>query len=341
MPIRHCLAALAASFLAIPLGAKAETDINMVLNWKYQGPQVWFLLAQDKGYFAEEGLNVSIDQGEGSAAAITKVASGAYDAGFGDINALIDLAAHRPEVAPVGVYMVYNVPPFTIATRRDGPIGGPEDLPGTTLGAPANDAALKLFPAFARSAGFDGDAVEILNMAPNLREPMLMRGQVDGVIGYYSTIYFSARRLGLDPEIDLHFINFNDHGLELYSNAIVFSREFVTEHPEAVRGFVKAVNRAIQDTIADPEIALDSLMKREPLLDREMERDVLMSAMQVEMSHPEIAEIGLGDYDDARMENALDIIARINDLPRRPEAEEIFDRSFLPPRDERPSTLKP
>lgn len=341
MHIRRWLAAAATSLLALPWGAHAATDIKMVLNWKYQGPQAWFLLAQDRGYFRDEGLNVTIDQGEGSAAAITKVAAGAYDAGFGDLNALIDLAARRPESAPVAVYMLYNVPPFTIATRRDGPIQGPADLPGKTLGAPANDAALKLFPAFANRAGFAADQVEILNMAPNLREPMLMRGQVDGVIGYYSTIYFSARRLGLDPEKDLRFIDFVDHGLDLYSNAIVFSRPFVAKHPEAVAGFLRAVNRAINDVIANPEVGLDALMKREPLLDRAMERDVLRSAMTVEMNHPEIQAIGLGDYDDARMERALDIITQVNALPRRPNAGEIFDRAFLPPREQRPSTLQP
>lgn len=341
MHIRRWLAAVAASLFALPWGVQANTDIKMVLNWKYQGPQAWFLLAQDRGYFRDEGLNVTIDQGEGSAAAITRVASGAYDAGFGDLNALIDLAAQRPEMAPVAVYMLYNVPPFTIATRANGPIQGPADLPGKKLGAPGNDAALKLFPAFAKRAGFDATKVEIMNMAPNLREPMLMRGQVDGVIGYYSTIYFSARRLGLDPEKDLLFIDFVDHGLDLYSNAIVFSRPFVERHPDAVAGFLRAVNRAIQDVIADPEVGLDALMKREPLLDRSMERDVLRSAMAVEMNHPEIATIGLGDYDEARMERALDIITEINSLPRRPAASEIFDRRFLPPRDQRPSTLQP
>ncbi|RZM02183.1 MAG: ABC transporter substrate-binding protein, partial [Variovorax sp.] len=114
--------------------AAAQVPIKLVLNWKYEGPQAWFFLAQDKGYFKEEGLDVTIDQGEGSAASIPKVAAGAYQAGFGDLNALVDLAAKRPADAPVAVYMLYNTPPFTVVVKSDSPIRTPKDLEGKTIG---------------------------------------------------------------------------------------------------------------------------------------------------------------------------------------------------------------
>ena len=94
-----CLLVARAIVLAVPLGvatpADAQTKLKMVLNWKYQGPQGRFFLAEDKGYFKAEGLDVTIDQGNGSGAAVPKVANGTYDVGFGDINALIELAAQE------------------------------------------------------------------------------------------------------------------------------------------------------------------------------------------------------------------------------------------------------
>ena len=129
--------AVSVAALAIGTGASlfapvaiAQTKIKMVLNWKYQGPQAWFFVAQDRGYFKAEGLDVEIDQGEGSSAPIAKIAAGAYTAGFGDINAVIDFAARRPSEAPVGVYMLYNTPPFTVAVKADGPIRSPKDFEG-------------------------------------------------------------------------------------------------------------------------------------------------------------------------------------------------------------------
>jgi NitT/TauT family transport system substrate-binding protein len=333
------LAATAALALAAAAPAAAQTKIKMVLNWKYQGPQAWFFVAQDKGYFKAEGLDVEIDQGEGSAAPVTKIASGAYTAGFGDTNALIDFAAKRPNEAPVAVYMIYNTPPFTIAVKKDSPIRGPQDLAGKTIGGPANDGALRLFPAFGKVAKFDPAKVNITNMAPNLREQMLKSGQVDGVFGFINTISFSAKLAGIDPEKDLRFINYGDHGMDLYSNAILFSRAFVRDNPKAVAGFVKAVNRAIGDVLANPEAGMDAVMKREPLLNRAIEKERLLYTIRAEMSHPEIANLGLGDIDVTRLQRGIALIAETNALPRTPAPDEIFDRRFLPPRAERASKL--
>lgn len=319
----------------MPVLAQAQTKIKMVLNWKYQGPQAWFFMAQDKGYFKAEGLDVEIDQGEGSSASITKVAAGAYQAGFGDINALITMAATRPEQAPVGVFMIYNTPPFTVVVKSDSPIRTPKDLEGKTIGGPANDGALKLFPAFAKVAKVDASKVNITNMAPNLREQMLLRGQVDAIFGFINTVYFSAKLVGIDPEKDLRFINYADYGMDLYSNAIVFGRSFAKENPKAVQGFVRAVNRAINDAMANPEAAMDAVMKREPLLKRDVEKERLLATIKQEMGHPEIARIGFGDVDGERLKRAIAMVVEANALPRTPAVDEVFDRSFLPPRAER------
>src|SRR5882672_149986 len=184
---RRALFALGAALglvCAAAVPAAAQTKLKMVLNWKYQGPQGWFFVADDKGYFKQEGLDVTIDQGDGSATPIPKVASGAYDVGFGDINALIDFASKRPAEAPIAVYVMFNRPPFTVAVKSASSIKAPKDFEGKTLGGAANDGALKLFPAFCKTANIDCGKVAITNFAPNLREQMLMQGQVDGAFGY-------------------------------------------------------------------------------------------------------------------------------------------------------------
>jgi ABC-type nitrate/sulfonate/bicarbonate transport system substrate-binding protein len=229
--------ALALAVSAGPTAAHAETRIKLVLNWKYEGPQGMFFLAQDRGYFRQQGLDVTFDQGNGSGAAVPQVANGAYDMGFGDINALVEFAAKKPDEAPVGVFMIYNRPPFTVAVKSDSPIQSAADFPGHKLGGPANDGALKLFPALCSTAKIDCAKVEITNMQPNLREQMLMQGQVDGIFGYVNTIRFSAKLSGIDPDKQLRFIKYDGYGMDLYSNAIIVSRKFVHENPAAVKGF--------------------------------------------------------------------------------------------------------
>src|SRR5580700_9988825 len=107
-PMRRLLSALAVtSCLLVSLAAGSATakpiKIKFTLDWKLQGIHAWYYWAKAKGYFTAENLDVKIDQGEGSAVTVTRIMSGAYDAGFGDANAVIQSAAMKPGEAPVMV----------------------------------------------------------------------------------------------------------------------------------------------------------------------------------------------------------------------------------------------
>src|ERR1700741_2705055 len=108
------LAALAVVLSATAAFADDVTKIKFSLDWKLQGIHAWFFWAQEKGYFAQEKLDVTIDQGEGSAGAVTRVMSGAYDAAFGDANAVSQNAALKPVDAPLIVYMMDIRAPFAL-----------------------------------------------------------------------------------------------------------------------------------------------------------------------------------------------------------------------------------
>jgi NitT/TauT family transport system substrate-binding protein len=324
--------------LIVATPAAAQTKLKMVLNWKYQGPQGWFFLADDRGYFKAEGLEVTMDQGNGSGAAVPLVANGTYDIGFGDINALIELAAKKPEEAPVAVYVMYNRPPFTVAVKADSAIKEPKDFVGKTLGGAANDGALKLFPAFCKMTSIDCSKINITNMQPNLREQMLMQGQVDGVFGYVNTIRFSAKLIGVDDS-KIRYINYGDYGMDLYSNAIIVSKKLIKENPRAVKGLVAAINKGLQDSLKEPDAAVAAVAKREPLIKTGVERERFDATLQDEMNHPEIAKIGLGNVDIARLKKSIDILVEANNLPRKPAVEDIFTPAFLPPVAELPKKL--
>jgi NitT/TauT family transport system substrate-binding protein len=336
------IVAAAAIGVAAPLTAAtpaaAETSIKMVLNWKYQGPQGWFFLAQDRGYFKKYGLNVTMDQGNGSGAAVPLVANGTYDAGFGDINALIQFAAKKPAETPLAVYVMYNRPPFTIAVRADSGIKTPQDLIGKTLGGAANDGALKLFPAFCKVTKLDCSKIKITNFQPNLREQMLMKKQVDGVFGYVNTIRFSAKLIGV-PEKDIRYINYGDYGMDLYSNSIIVSKKLVAEHPEAVKGLIAAINHGLEDALKDPDAAVAAVAKREPLIKVKVERERLDATLKDEMNSPEIAKIGLGNVDMARLQRSIAILVDAENLPRTPKVSEFYTDKFMPPAADLPKKL--
>ncbi|MGY6410100.1 MAG: ABC transporter substrate-binding protein [Alkalilacustris sp.] len=331
---RRTLLAAALALAATP--ALADTvNIRFTLGWVTQGSDAPFLLALQRGYFAEEGLNVTIDQGEGSAATVTRIMGGAYDAGFGDINAIIQNAAAFPGEAPVMVYQLWNRPPFGIVTPNSRGIASPADFEGRTLGGAQGTPTTRLFPVFAELNGLNLDAIEQQNMAPNLQEPMMIRGDIDGAFVFSITSWFNLIANGEDPENDYTWFMFEDFGMDLYSNGLMVSRRLIESNPEAVAGLVRAVNRATRAVAEDQEAAMDAIVAYDSLSDRTIEHARLNFALTNLMNAPETAEIGMGDLDDERLARSIEIVAQGFGLDRLPEPSEIFDRSFLPPLEER------
>ncbi len=337
-----CVAGCLAFPLATGVAAAEPVKIKFTLDWKLQGLHAWYYWAKAKGYFAGENLDVSIDQGEGSAVTVTRVMSGAYDAGFGDINAIIQNAATKPGETPVMVYMIYNKAPFALLSKAGGPIKDLKSLEGSKLGAPAGGASIKLLPLLAKQNGVDYGKINITQVSPSLQEQMLLQGQVDSVAVFSATSYLNLVSLKLDPDKDFHWMFYSDLGLDLYSNGVMVSPKLLKAHPEAVKGLLRAINRSLKETVENPDAAIDLLATEEPLIKKDIEKRRLLYVYKELIDTRETRELGIGDVSDARLKSAIAAIATSFELPKPPTAAEVFDRSFLPAKADRiPPTIAP
>jgi NitT/TauT family transport system substrate-binding protein len=321
----------AATLLASPaLRAQAKLPIRITLNAPRDGSNAAFFLAAAKGYFAEAGVEATLDPSRGAGDSIQRVASETYDFGFSDFTVLVQFAARNPDVAPVAVATMYTRSPISIISLAKAGIATPKDLEGKRLGAPPTDAGFLLLPAFAQTTGLDVKKVQIDAIDLSLREAALAQGRVDAVTGFDSTTLFNLVRVGIKKE-DVKFLYFSDYKLDFYSNGLVVSRKFMREHANLMPGVVAAFIKAWRETIADPAATVDALAKADALVDKPLEVERLKWLLDHQIVNDHSKRLGLGMIDTAKFANGIDQVAGAMELPRKPAVAELWTDKFLPP----------
>lgn len=310
------------------------TDVKFTLSWALQGVDAPLLVAIDKGYFEEAGLNVTFDRGSGSADSVTKIASGQYDIGFGDINSMIQFNAENPDQQVIAVYMLYNQLPMGVVMLKESGVETPEDLIGKELAAPAGSASRKFFPLFAESAGIDPNGVTWASVDTKLMPALLLQKEVDGLSGFITSQVadlITQENVALE---DLQIFNYGDFGLELYGNAVMVRKDFAEENPELIASFLQAFNQGLKDTLADPDGSVELMASYDPVFDVRVEQVRLKLAMEL-WSTSETDKIGLGAVDMERLDKAIVKVGEGFELTSTPPAEEVFNDKFLPSLDDR------
>ncbi len=324
----------AAFALACARPAAAQTSIKFSLDGRIEGPEALILLPQDKGYFKSAGLDVTVDDATSSLEPITRIATGGYDMAFADINALIRYRDQQPSAPVKAVFMVYNKPAYSVVARKSRGITEPRDLENKKLGAPPAGATFAQWPLFAKLNGIDTSKVTIENIGIPVRAPMLAAGQIDAALGASYRLYVNLKDRGV-PVDDIVLMLMANYGLKLYGNVIIVNSKFAAEKPEAVKSFLHAFLKSLQETIRHPAGAADSIARRDDAAKKEVELERLRMAIRDNIVTPEVRANGLGAVEMPRLEASIDQIGLVHTFKAKPKAEDIFDASFLPPESER------
>jgi len=331
MKKRSFLQTAAALALATTFGAAQAqtTPIKFQLDWRFEGPAALFLQPVAKGHFKDAKLDVTVDAGSGSGAAVQRVATGTYDMGFADLAALMEFHANNPDAPnkPVAVMMVYNNTPAAVMALKKSGIKSPADLNGKKLGAPVFDAGRRGFPIFQKANGISN--VTWVSMDPPLRETMLARGEVDAItgFGFTSLLNLEARGVKLDEVMVLPYA---DHGVKLYGNVIVASPKLIRENPAAVKAFLVAFAKGAKEVMANPDAAIEYVKARDGIINVDLEKRRLRMAIDSVVASPDARAEGFGQVNPGRLSLMASQVSDAFGTKTRVNPDAVWNGSFLP-----------
>jgi NitT/TauT family transport system substrate-binding protein len=218
-----------------------------------------FYVAQQKGWYKEAGLNVTIRPGRGTADSIKTVGSGNAQFGFPDFGATAKAVAERIPITAVAAYL-QNVPGGVISFAGN-PIHEPKDLPGKSLAVASFGASVILFPAVLKRNRIDPALVKQIEYNFGAMVPSFLTGKVDATIGFYFGEYLAAVTETKGTDRKVLFMAFSDFGIHAYGNGLVVNNDFMRAEPDAVRGFVQATMKGIRYTVDHIDEAADAAAK--------------------------------------------------------------------------------
>jgi len=313
----------------VPAVAAPETkDVRIMMDWVIQGTHSPYFVALEKGYFKEEGLNVTLDPGKGATNVAVSVAGGVYHFGWVDLPSMVRFNAQNPGSPLLAVYMSFDDSPLAVITRKDAGIRKPADLDGRKIAGGPGTAVHDTISILLKAAKAENVKVNWVAVQPQLFGPMLRRGEVDGTGGFTNSNIPAALELGFTMD-ELYVIKYADFGANLYGLALATPKKFADENPETVKAVVRALNRGTKDVIADPEAALRHMKSRDQMMKLDIERVRLGLALDLTKT-AHTCKHGLSSVTPERLKQTIDATIAAYKLPNAPKPEDLYTDKFLP-----------
>ena len=315
-------ALIASTMLLFPSASRALDNVTLITDFGYNGRHAYFFEALDKGYYRDAGLEVKIVRGQGSVDAIRQVGAGNAMFGFADAGSMI-LARANDQIPVKLVAVVYVKPPHAIFCREDSGLRKPKDLEGNAIADNAGGATPALFPAFAKAAGVDAQAVRWVVAGTESLPGLLATNKVPCVSQFTMGEALLQSRLG--PGTKLVRFAFSDT-LSYYGNGIVATAATITSKPDIVRRFVEATVRGMKDAFADPANAGAIMKKIVPQVDATVAKKETEAVAEL----AQIPGKPLGEIDPARIEATIDMVKGAFKLATPVTAADVYAPGFVP-----------
>ncbi len=319
-------AALALSLTA-PVAAQTRDKVTLMLNWYVYGEHAPFFLGKEKGYFAQEGIDLQIQEGRGSAATIQAVGAGTVELGYADVGVMMRATGRGAPVKTVGV-LLQNTPAAVISPA-DRNIKTPKDLIGKTIAVTPGDAVSPIWPLYLSKVGIDEKQFKTVSGDAQTKMNAVINKQADGLLGFVTE---QGARLPDQVKQPVNALRFADAGLTLVSLGLVTHNDTIKNKGDMLKRFMRAATRSVEESIKNPKEAVDAMLRAFPAAAMP---EANLESLKVSQTLYHTAETkGMKPFRVARatIDESLNVLVKYGgmDPAQRGKAEDYFTLEFLP-----------
>lgn len=318
------VAVLTTVAVASSTGVSAAEKIKLTMNWTADSAHLGFALAQKNGYYADEGLEVELEEGRGSAVAAQLVATGKAELAYADAGAVLNVASKGAPIKIIAT--IWKSGQFGIQFLESSGIKEPKDLIGKTLSVSPGSAMVPLVPVFLRANGIAESDVKIVSVAQNAVIGLLTSGAIDAVAETPENVIVPLAARGIKAG-NMYFYS---NGVPLVSLSLVAREDKLAANPDRYRRFIRATMKGWLEAIKDPGAAVDALLEIFP--ETENSKDALLQGATY--SFASVCPGGSGDLigvtDGATWDNIYDVMTTAMNFPTDRPITAYYTPDYLP-----------
>lgn len=242
--------------------------VSLALDWYPWSNHAGLFIAQEKGYFKEEGLEVNLYTPADPSTVLQTVGAGKDDFG---ISYQPDVLLARAQGVPViSVAALVQHPLNSVMTLKESGIQRPRDLAGKKVGYPGIPLNVPLLKSMVEKDGGDFSKVELVNIGFDL-VPALVGKKVDAIIG----AYWVHESIVMEQQgFPVNIMRVEQWGVpDFYELVLVTNEKTLAQRPDLVKRFLRAVLKGYREAAQDLNRAVDTLAKASPQVDTQVERE--------------------------------------------------------------------
>ncbi len=306
---------------ALPVSAQNLKPMKLTLNFLAGGPQAGFMYAKKLGFYKDAGIDLTIEEGKGSATTAQLVATGQTDVAFADAPAAMQM---RSKGAPVKIVApILQTNGFAIISIEGSGINSPKDLLGKRLAVQPGTAQTTLLDAILAENKIDKSKLDVVNIDPAALVGALLEKKVDAILAGADFQSVQIR----DRGFKVNDIFYRDVGVPTVGLSIIARDDRLKADPDLYRKFVAASLKGWDEARRNPDAAAAAVIEQFPAVTR----DQILKQLKVDLAlvcAP--GATALGRVPDKNWQITFDLLTTYLGLPKDRPVTDYYTTDFQP-----------